>query len=362
MYPGIEHLVFLAYLDSLFVEPRTREVTPTREIPETVNRLFIQAMREHARERALLHWENGDWRATPDWRLDRHVIRLALYLRERLGIGPGDRVALVSELRPEWLIADLAALGLGAVSAAIDPTLRGRHLAAALEDASARVTFVSPAVQAFLEREDSRTEAFGQVVFLEAWPGQGGRPTLDTWLDFGGTLDTPERAQAFRASSRAVEPGRPAVRHYLATPAGLERLDLTQGEIVERIRAVPPDERGRPGDLACVIDPAVSPAARLSLYAFLGDGYTTTAMAPPAIEPNVVATLRPAVLVASPGFAVELARATHGRPRPLARLRGGRALREILGGRIRRLGLTGPIESALIRRLGAGIKVGLIPT
>jgi long-chain acyl-CoA synthetase len=362
MHPGIEHLVFVAYLDSLFVENRTREVTPTREIPETMNRLLLQAMRDHARERALLHWEEGEWRPTPDWRLDRHVIRLALYLRERAGVEPGDSIALVSELRPEWLVADLAALGLGAVSAVIDPGLRGAELRTALEDAAPRVTFVSPAVQATLERDDGRAPAFGQLVPLASWPGHTGAPTLEAWLELGGTLDTPERAQAFRASSREVEPGRPAMRHYVASPAGWQRLELTQGEIVERLRAVPPEERGRPGDLAWVIDPAVSPAARLALYAFLGDGYTTTALAPASSGLGEAAALRPSIVVAPPAIAAEVAHGAHERLGLRARLRRGRAIHELLGGRIRRLGLTGPIEPALLQRLDAGIQVGPIPT
>ena len=40
-----------------------------------------------------------------------------------LGVGPGDRVAILSDSRPEWVIADLAALTAGAVTAPIYPTL-----------------------------------------------------------------------------------------------------------------------------------------------------------------------------------------------------------------------------------------------
>ena len=35
-----------------------------------------------------------------------------------LGIDPGDRVALVSESRPEWVVADLAIMSIGAVTRA----------------------------------------------------------------------------------------------------------------------------------------------------------------------------------------------------------------------------------------------------
>jgi long-chain acyl-CoA synthetase len=46
---------------------------------------------------------------------ERDVRRLAQGLRT-LGIGPGERVALVAENRPEWVIADLAVMSAGAIT------------------------------------------------------------------------------------------------------------------------------------------------------------------------------------------------------------------------------------------------------
>ena len=39
----------------------------------------------------------------------------------------GDRVAIVSESRPEWLLSDMAVLALGAVTVPIYPTLTARR-------------------------------------------------------------------------------------------------------------------------------------------------------------------------------------------------------------------------------------------
>ncbi len=46
--------------------------------------------------------------------------RLARGLRD-LGIGPGDRVGILASNRPEWVLLDLAALRLGAVTAGLEP-------------------------------------------------------------------------------------------------------------------------------------------------------------------------------------------------------------------------------------------------
>jgi long-chain acyl-CoA synthetase len=354
MHFGAEHLILLGYLDSLFVESEARSVPPPREIPATLNRLFAGAMRAHDRTTALLHPDGGVWRPSPDWRLDRQVIRLALYLRERIGVAPGDRIALLAELRPEWLVADLAALGLGAVSVALDPGLDGHALGSALADAQPTVTFVSPAA---LPRLDGRDPAQGRLVLLEPPTAASELASLDAWLELGGTLDTPERAQAFRAAARELGPDAPAMRHYIAAPSGWSRIDLTQGEIVARLRTGPLAERGRPGDVAVVVDPAVSPAARLAMYAFLGDGYTATALAPPGARPEDLVVLRPTVVVAPPALAGDIVRAAAPRSGVRRWLGRRRATGDLLGGRLRRVDAIGPIDATLASRPGARLTV-----
>ena len=63
------------------------------------------------------------------------------------GIGRGDRVAILSENRPEWTIADFASLLLGAVTVPIYATLTAEQTAYILRDSGARVIFVSSETQ-----------------------------------------------------------------------------------------------------------------------------------------------------------------------------------------------------------------------
>jgi long-chain acyl-CoA synthetase len=65
-----------------------------------------------------------------------------------LGVEPGDRVAILSDSRPEWLIADLAALTAGAVTAPIYPTLPEGQVRYILADSGARVVVVADETQA----------------------------------------------------------------------------------------------------------------------------------------------------------------------------------------------------------------------
>ena len=66
---------------------------------------------------------------------------------QKWGIGKGDRVAILSENRPEWMIADFASLLIGAVTVPIYATLTAEQTAYILSDSGARVVFLSSEAQ-----------------------------------------------------------------------------------------------------------------------------------------------------------------------------------------------------------------------
>jgi long-chain acyl-CoA synthetase len=83
--------------------------------------LLLQHARERPDDVAMREKHRGLWRELT-WRgYAERVARTAHGLRE-LGVEPGDRVAVHSENRPEWLIADLAIQAIGAISVGIYPT------------------------------------------------------------------------------------------------------------------------------------------------------------------------------------------------------------------------------------------------
>ncbi|MBV9852767.1 MAG: long-chain fatty acid--CoA ligase [Armatimonadetes bacterium] len=112
----------------------------------TVNRRFADAARRHAARPALSEREGKGWHTLTYAEVELRVRRFALGLRA-LGVGPGDRVALLSENRSEWTITDLAAQAAGAVSVPIYPTLPPSQVAHILADSGARAIVVSDAKQ-----------------------------------------------------------------------------------------------------------------------------------------------------------------------------------------------------------------------
>ena len=259
------------------------------EQPRTLAGLFLGAMRRHDRAAVLLHHDGVKWRETPDWRLERQVIRLALLLRERARLAPGDRVAIVSRLRPESVVAELAAVAQGAVALAIDPDLPPSHLRAAVEQAAPAVAFIPDGLQRELASGARAVICFeGKADGAWAW---------NEALDLGGTLDTPERAQSFRAQAREVAADSPALGDVSGSN-GLSRLQvLTHAEVLARMRGVRMASPARKGGVAAVAT-APTLAARLAFLSFIVDGSTTCAVGMPG---NASAGLRPDWVVGPDG-------------------------------------------------------------
>jgi long-chain acyl-CoA synthetase len=107
----------------------------------TLNDIFFATL-ERNLERVMLYRQNGEWLPVSAREFGQNVIRTAHALHA-LGIKPGDRVALLSENRPEWSTADMAILLLKAVTVPLYTTLTPEQTAFALADSQCRAIFLS---------------------------------------------------------------------------------------------------------------------------------------------------------------------------------------------------------------------------
>ena len=107
----------------------------------TLNDIFFSIV-DSGRERVMLHRHPIEWVPISARELYRNVTGVACAMVS-WGISKGDRVAILSENRPEWTIADFACQLLGAVSVPIYSTLTAEQIAFILDDAGVRAIFVS---------------------------------------------------------------------------------------------------------------------------------------------------------------------------------------------------------------------------
>jgi long-chain acyl-CoA synthetase len=155
-------------------------------------------------------WAKGEGRYRPiSWAAAAgDVRRLALGLRS-LGIGPGERVGLVSENRPEWVIADLAIMSAGAITvpAYVTHTVEDhRHV---LANSGARAVIVSkPPLSARVLAAANQVSSMHTVITIEPAAGQASAVDIRSWEEMmvrGGETadDTAELVAAIRPDDTA---------------------------------------------------------------------------------------------------------------------------------------------------------------
>jgi long-chain acyl-CoA synthetase len=121
----------------------------------TLNQIFF-SIADRNQLCVMKHQVSEKWAAISSLDFYRDVVGVSRALRE-WGIAKGDRVAILSENRPEWTMADFACLLIGAVVVPIYATLTEEQTAYILRDAGVRAVFVSSRkqLQKILDKQDS---------------------------------------------------------------------------------------------------------------------------------------------------------------------------------------------------------------
>lgn len=142
----------------------------------TLNDIFYSIVERDERV-VMMHRESGHWGSISSSELYRNVVGVALWLRAQ-GVVKGDRVAILSENRPEWTIADFACQLLGVVSVPIYATLTAEQSAYILNDSGAKIIFVSSDAQlqkALAIKHETKIE---RILVMDEAPSAQGHPDV----------------------------------------------------------------------------------------------------------------------------------------------------------------------------------------
>ncbi|NBB74772.1 MAG: AMP-binding protein [Bacteroidetes bacterium] len=117
---------------------------------DTIPELFTHLV-DHYRgqDRTVMRYKDKDtkqWTGFSWETLEQRVQAMAGYLHQQ-GIQPGDRVAILSENRPEWAITDLATQLIGGVNVSIYTSLPEQKVGYIMRDSGAQLLVVSVPIQ-----------------------------------------------------------------------------------------------------------------------------------------------------------------------------------------------------------------------
>ncbi len=139
----------------------------------------MQLKAEFYSDRAAFQlYENGSWQGMTYAELASRVRTLSDYLIES-GIRRGDRIAILSESRPEWAIVLFASVRCGATFVPLDTKLTPVELLSILRDAEPRLLFVSAAQASLAEDMKAQLPTLENVFLLNGEAEKSGFISID---------------------------------------------------------------------------------------------------------------------------------------------------------------------------------------
>jgi len=114
----------------------------------TIPEMFDRITTKYANEQRpmLMHKVDKRYRGISFTEYRRKVELFALGLAS-LGVKKEDKVAIISENRPEWIVADMAIVSLGAIDVPVYPTLTPKQIEYIFKDAGVKIAVVSNSLQ-----------------------------------------------------------------------------------------------------------------------------------------------------------------------------------------------------------------------
>ena len=200
---------------------------------------YLLSIVERNLDQAMLYKQTVQWVPISSRELYRDVIGTARSLA-KWGIAKGDRVAILSENRPEWQVADFATMLLGAVDVPIYPTLTEEQTAALLKDSGARVIFVSTVEHLKKVLAIKSQTALEKVVVMDYVGIPEGIPMHRMMMPDAGVARAPSPADwrdpEMDARAKSISPDDLATIIYTSGTTGEPKgVMLTHGNLVSNL-------------------------------------------------------------------------------------------------------------------------------
>lgn len=235
---------------------------------KTLNDLYLEGITCHNRPNFQRYKQAGEWRDIAAREFLARAARIATALA-RLGVRQGDRVAIFSENRPEWHIADFAVLALGAADVPIFPKESVERLIYIVRDSGAHWAIVSRAEQ--LEKllaARPRLPELEHIIAIEPPPHPD--PRIRLWSEM---LETPADDAAFIERARRVQPSDLATIIYTSGTTGQPKgVMLSHGNISSNVLSSQIMRHLRPDDLALSFLPLCHVYERMTDYCYFYHG------------------------------------------------------------------------------------------
>jgi long-chain acyl-CoA synthetase len=272
-----------------------------RPQPGTLNQLLFEAVERYDKPDAL-QVRVGDQYTPISHRTLLERVRRVSYGLEAIGIRRGDRVAVLSENRPEWAIADFACLTSGITDVPLYPSLPSEQLGYPLRDSGAVAIFVSTDAQAAkIAAIRGQLPALKTVIVFDTAAATSADLTFEAVEAKGAVGDTPERAAEFRDRALRVTPNDLATIIYTSGTTGEPKgVMLSHDNIYSNVAATRNALVMRGDDVSLSFLPLSHILQRMGDYWFLTTGTSIAYVDSFDLVPLAMSQVRPTIAISVP--------------------------------------------------------------
>jgi long-chain acyl-CoA synthetase len=237
---------------------------------KTLAAVCLDAVARHNKIDTVSEKRGGKWVQISAAEFVSRVRNIALGLADA-GIRPKDRVALISENRPEWSIADLAILSAGAVTVPLYTTQSVDQIEFILKDSGARALMISGGkVLRHARKGFTSADQLEKIIVFDSEGAKGlaGASTLETIEARGAEIQS-ANPQAFDDLIAQSQPDDLATIIYTSGTTGEPKgVMLTHDNFISNVRSITTGLPISPADVSLSVLPLSHIFERSVFYVF----------------------------------------------------------------------------------------------
>jgi len=266
---------------------------------ETIAQLFLNTIASYPKPDILLYKDQGHYVPISTEEFGSRVRHFAMGLAS-LGCKAGDKVIIISENCPEWIIADFANLSLGAVTVPIYPTLVPQQVRYIISDSDA--TFVICSTLELWKKVEAVKKDLPKISHFISFQPEApqGVLSLPAIMEKGRKFDQ-DNPGAFEKSARALKPSDLASIIYTSGTTGVPKgVMLTHANFISNTTTLASIVQFGHPDYVLSFLPLSHVLERMCHFAFLSKGCSMAyAESVETVADNLL-EIRPNIMVSVP--------------------------------------------------------------
>ena len=270
---------------------------------ETIGELFLKIANKYPDKEVLYYKHAGRYHGIKFREFLQKVEWFALGI-ELLGFSQGDKVALLSENRPQWMISDLAVIGTGGIDVPLYTSLTPSQVEYIINDSGSKIVVVSK--EALLKKILSvrdRLTAVEKIIVIDSVEPKNKAEGVITFQEVieTGIKISETGAQRFDEKVKRVKPSDLATIMYTSGTTGVPKgVMLSHSNIVSEVRALSKSIDAGVEDLLISYLPLSHVLERLVEYFLIMNGTAVGYCESIESLPRNLMELKPTLLVSVP--------------------------------------------------------------